>query len=105
MTTEVFAYLVAAYLLFTNVPVLVSKLLTVVFCVMTKHDNGPSMAVWDVSLYTGYNTTAKENEIMLRNLINQIDKMEKTNFFFKASPNLSKIAIEALSGTRLCIAH
>ncbi|KAH9112807.1 hypothetical protein AeMF1_012934 [Aphanomyces euteiches] len=75
MTTEVFAYLVAAYLLFTNVPVLVSKLLTVVFCVMTKHDNGPSMAVWDVSLYTGYNTTAKENEIMLRNLINQIDKM------------------------------
>ncbi|KAG9401346.1 hypothetical protein AC1031_009208 [Aphanomyces cochlioides] len=30
------------------------------------------MGIWDVSFYTGYNRTAKENELMMRRLVDQI---------------------------------
>ncbi|CAK4632910.1 unnamed protein product [Aphanomyces euteiches] len=42
---------------------------------MSKYDSGPSMATWDVSLYTGYNTTASQNAVLMRRLIDKIDAL------------------------------
>ncbi|CAK5002807.1 unnamed protein product, partial [Aphanomyces euteiches] len=40
-----------------------------------RHVLEPSLAIWDVSLYTGYNTTAAENEVLMRRLVDRIDAL------------------------------
>ncbi|KAH9143582.1 hypothetical protein AeRB84_012435 [Aphanomyces euteiches] len=72
-STEVFAYLVVPYLLYQDASVLVTNLQTLIVSRMAKYDAGPSMKVWEVSLYTGYNTTASQNEVLMRQLIDKID--------------------------------
>ncbi|KAH9095028.1 hypothetical protein LEN26_017959 [Aphanomyces euteiches] len=74
-STEVFAYVVVPYLLYNDVSVLMKNLLTMVFCVMSLNTLGPSLAIWDVSLYTGYNTTAAKNEVLMRRLVDRIDAL------------------------------
>ncbi|CAK4076909.1 unnamed protein product [Aphanomyces euteiches] len=73
MSIEVVAYLIVPIWVSNDVSTLLASLLARGYCLMTNFDTGPSMSAWDVSLYTGYNVTATENEARLRRLIDQID--------------------------------
>ncbi|CAK4281199.1 unnamed protein product [Aphanomyces euteiches] len=75
MSIEVVAYFVFPYLAYLDMTVLVANLVSPSYNVLTGIDSGPTMAAWDVSLYTGYNTTAHENELFLRSVIDQVDSM------------------------------
>ncbi|CAK4281207.1 unnamed protein product [Aphanomyces euteiches] len=77
MSIEIVAYLVVPYWAYMDISPLVANLISPSYSIMAGIDPGPTMAAWDVSLYTGYNTTAHENEIVLRRLIDQVDSMPR----------------------------
>ncbi|KAG9398156.1 hypothetical protein AC1031_014955 [Aphanomyces cochlioides] len=77
MSIEVVAYLVVPYWAYMDISPLVANLISPSYSIMAGIDPGPTMAAWDVSLYTGFNTTAHENEVLLRRLIDQVDSMPR----------------------------
>ena len=56
-----------------NVSLLVANLISPTNSAMMNVDVWPFMSVWDVSLYTRHNITAKENKVLLRKLMDDID--------------------------------
>ncbi|KAF0717882.1 Aste57867_2037 [Aphanomyces stellatus] len=73
LSIEIAAYLVAPAWIYMDLPSLLANLLTTTYSIMGNFDSGPTMAAWDVSLYTGFNTTAAQNEVNLRRLLDQIN--------------------------------
>ncbi|KAF0717880.1 Aste57867_2035 [Aphanomyces stellatus] len=69
ITIEVAAYLVVPGLVYSDIPNIVANLLSPTYSIMANFDSEPTMAAWDVSLYTGFNTTAAQNEVNLRWLL------------------------------------
>ncbi|KAH9099819.1 hypothetical protein Ae201684P_018829 [Aphanomyces euteiches] len=77
ISIEVFAYLIVPYWTYLGITPLVTNLISPTYGVMTTYDAGPTMAEWDLSLYGGFNTTAHENELLLRDLVDAIDTLPK----------------------------
>ncbi|KAF0717881.1 Aste57867_2036 [Aphanomyces stellatus] len=73
LSIEIAAYLVAPAWIYKDIPGLVDNLLSTTYSIKANIDTGPTMAVWDVSLYTGFNTTAAQNEVHLRALLDHIN--------------------------------
>ncbi|KAF0711564.1 hypothetical protein As57867_005188, partial [Aphanomyces stellatus] len=69
LSIEIAAYLVAPAWIYKDIPGLLANLLSTTYSIMANFDTGPTMAAWDVSLYTGFNTTAAQNEVNLRRLL------------------------------------
>ncbi|KAH9118168.1 hypothetical protein AeMF1_008528 [Aphanomyces euteiches] len=107
LTIEVVAYLVVPYWIYMDIASLLANLLSPSYDLLSYFDPGPTVAAWDVSLYTGFNTTAHENELLLRRLIDQIIAMPRESQLdvpvaaipFTVSLGVKRIFLQSVSRT------